>query len=81
MTVLVLIQFKIVLEHVKHSPFFLGYFRFLLDTYYDDFKLMGWQELGCFTSHLHGLIEGDESVHPEMILSVKRDGKLTETDV
>lgn len=42
---------------------------------------MGWCELGCHSFHLHGLIEGDVSVCPEVILSVKRDGNLTETDV
>ncbi len=42
---------------------------------------MGCHELGCLSIHLHGLIEGDESVCPEVILSVNRDGNLTETDV
>lgn len=42
-----------------------------------EFKIKGWCSVRI---HLHGLIEGDESVCHEVILSVKRDGKLTKTD-
>lgn len=62
-------------------PIFCRAFLNLHLTPNNEFKIMGWCELGYLTIHLFGLIKGHESICPEVILSVRREGNLTETDV